>query len=215
VGQKLVIGAGGPIEGTLGCAEFDAAAVADAPDALATGEPFTRTYRHESGTVEVYLEPSPAPPRLVVLAASPVGLEVLRHARGLGYDTVLVEGRVERITLEHRREAARVASSVSEVDLDAATDVVHTDHDAPDITEQLAAVLRSPARFVGVMGSRRHVGPHVEELRRMGFTDRDLDRLRSPVGIDVGARSPPEIAISIVAGLLAARTGREGGWLDR
>ena len=215
VGQKLVIGPGGPVEGTLGCAEFDAAAVGDVPEALASGEPFTRTYRHELGTVEVYLEPSPAPPRLVVLAASPVGLEVLRQARRLGYETVLVEGRAERITPEHRREAGHVAPSVVEVDLDATTDVVHTDHDAPDVAEQLAAVLRSPARFIGVMGSRRHVGPHVEELRRMGFNDKDLDRLRSPVGIDVGARSPGEIAVSIVAGLLAARSGRDGGWLDR
>src|SRR5439155_1083585 len=87
--------------------------------------------------------------------------------------------------------------------------------DAADIVEQLAALLRSPARFIGVMGSRRHVGPHVEELRSMGFTDEDLARLRSPVGLDLGARTPQEIAVSIVAGLLAARAGRDGGWLDR
>jgi molybdopterin adenylyltransferase len=215
VGQKLVLGPGGPLEGTLGCAEFDSAAVADAPTAFERGEPFTRTYEHELGSVEVFFEPALTRPRTVVLAASPVGLEVLREARRLGDETILVESRGERITVEHRREAERVVSSVADVDVDAATDAIHTDHDAPDIADQLALLLRSQARFIGVMGSRRHVGPHVDALRRMGFTDDDLARLRSPVGVDVGARTPAEIAISIVAGLLAARHGRDPAWLDR
>jgi molybdopterin adenylyltransferase len=215
VGQKLVIGPRGPLEGTLGCAEFDAGAVADAPTVLASGEPTTKTYEHELGTVEVFLDPTRSVPRLVVLAASPVGLEVLRQASALGDDTVLVESREERVTPEHRRVAGRVVRSVEDLDLDSTTDVVHTDHDAPDITEQLALVLKSPARFVGVMGSRRHVGPHVEQLKQRGYSDDDLARLRSPVGIDVGARTPQEIAVSIIAGVLAARSGREGGWLDR
>ena len=215
VGQKLVIGPGGPLEGTLGCAEFDAAAVADAPVALEGGAPLTRTYEHELGTVEVFLEPSPKRHRLVVLAASPVGLEVLRQASALGDETVLVESREERITPEHRRLAGRVVGSVADVDVDAETEAVHTDHDAPDIAEQLATLLRTPTRFIGVMGSRRHVGPHVDALRAMGFGDDDLARLRSPVGVDVGARTPAEIAVSIVAGVLAARNGREPAWLDR
>jgi molybdenum cofactor synthesis domain-containing protein len=215
VGQKLVIGPGGPLEGTLGCAEFDAAAVADAPAVASAGEPLTRTYEHELGTVEVYLEPTPRPHRLVVVAASPVGLEVLRQGARLGDETVLVESRAERVTPEHRAEAGRVVATLADVELDGRTDVVHTDHDAPDIAEQLALVLRSPARFVGVMGSRRHVGPHVERLRAQGFSDEDLSRLRSPVGIDVGAKTPAEIAVSIIAGVIAARSGRDGGWLDR
>jgi molybdopterin adenylyltransferase len=215
VGQKLVLGPGGPLEGTLGCAEFDAAATADAPSAIERGESFTRTYEHELGSVEVFFDPVPRRPRTVVLAASPVGLEVLREARRLGDETILVESRSERITPRHREEAHRIVSSVADVDVDASTDAVHTDHDAPDIADQLAVLLRTPVRFIGVMGSRRHVGPHVETLRAMGFTDVDLARLRSPVGVDVGARTPAEIAISIVAGLLAARNGREPRWLDR
>jgi xanthine/CO dehydrogenase XdhC/CoxF family maturation factor len=95
------------------------------------------------------------------------------------------------------------------------TDAVHTDHDAPGVAESVAQLLRSPARFVGVMGSRRHVGPHVEELRTRGLSDEELSRLRTPVGLDLGARTPAEIALSIAAGLVAARSGRDGGWLDR
>ena len=65
------------------------------------------------------------------------------------------------------------------------------------------------------MGSRRHVGHHVDQLRGIGFEDQDLARVRSPVGIDLGGRSPEEIALSIAAGVVAARSGRDGGWLDR
>jgi molybdopterin adenylyltransferase len=215
VGQRLVIGPGGPLEGTLGCAEFDEAAVADAPGVLAAGEPALRRYSHELGEVEVYLEASPRSRRLVVVSATPVALELLRLARSIGYETVLVEPRAERVTPEHRAAASRVVPSLEGEPIDDRTDAVHTDHDAPGVAEAVAALLRSPAGFIGVLGSRRHVGPHVEALRSMGFADGDLARVRSPVGLDIGARTPAEIALSIAAGLIAARTGRAGGWLDR
>jgi xanthine/CO dehydrogenase XdhC/CoxF family maturation factor len=215
VGQRLVIGPGGPVEGTLGCAEFDAAAVADAPGVLAGGEPVLRRYPHELGDVEVYLEAPPRSRRLVVVSATPVALELLRLAGPLGYETVLVEPRTERVTPEHRAFARRVVTSLEAESIDDRTDAVHTDHDAPEVAEAVAALLRSPAGFIGVLGSRRHVGPHVEALRSMGFADDDLARVRSPVGLEIGARTPAEIALSIAAGLIAARTGRDGGWLDR
>jgi xanthine dehydrogenase accessory factor len=75
--------------------------------------------------------------------------------------------------------------------------------------------LRSQVRFIGVMGSRRHVGRYVEDLRAAGFADADLARIRSPLGLDLGGRGPEEVALSIAAGLVADRYGRQGGWLDR
>ena len=90
-----------------------------------------------------------------------------------------------------------------------------TDHDAPGIADMLTTLLRSPVRFVGVMGSRRHVAHYVEELRSRGFGDADLARIRSPLGLDLGGRRPEEIALAIAAGLVAARHDRDGGWLDR
>ena len=90
-----------------------------------------------------------------------------------------------------------------------------TDHDAPAVTETLAGLLRSPVAFVGVMGSRRHVGHYVDELRAMGFSESDLARIRSPLGLDIGGRRPEEIALSIAAGLVADANDAPGGWLDR
>ncbi|HEX8100814.1 MAG TPA: molybdenum cofactor synthesis domain-containing protein, partial [Actinomycetota bacterium] len=86
VGQKLVVGRHGPVEGTLGCAEFDDAAIADASQVLDDGSPTTRTYTHELGSVEVFLEPSVRRPLLVVISATPVGFNLIRWGRQLGFD---------------------------------------------------------------------------------------------------------------------------------
>jgi xanthine dehydrogenase accessory factor len=215
VGNRLRVVPGGPVEGTLGCAEFDGAAALDAETVVSLGEPVTRTYHHELGDVEVYLEPHLPPARLVVVSATEVALHLMRYGRALGYRMVLVEPRQGRVTREHAIEADENADAVEGVVLDERADVVFTDHDAPGVAEMLAHVLRSPARFVGVMGSRRHVGPYVEELRARGLADEDLARIHSPLGLDLGGRRPQEIALSIAAGLVAARNGRDGAFLDR
>ena len=214
-GQKILVGGEGPLAGTLGCAEFDSGAVADAPGVLAKGSPAVRTYQHELGSVEVYLEPHRRAPTLVVLGATPVASWLLRWAGDLGYDTVLVEPRAERVTEEHNALAGTVVASPEEVSVQGEVDAVHTDHDAPDVAEHIGVLLKSGAPFIGVMGSSRHAGPHLDSLRAMGFPDEDVARVRTPVGLDLGARTPQEIALSILAGLLAARNERDGGWLDR
>jgi molybdopterin adenylyltransferase len=214
VGQKIVIGRDGPRSGTLGCAEFDDAAIADTEGVLEARKPMVRTYTHELGSIEVFLEPSVRPPKLIVVSATPVALNLLRWGRQLGFEPVLVESRDDRVTAEFR-SVSNVVKSVEDVALDSDTAAINTDHDAPDVVESVAALLRSPARFVGVMGSARHVGPHVERLRQMGFGDEDLKRIHTPVGLDIGARTPEEIALSILSGVIAERRGGGVGWLNR
>jgi len=211
VGNRLVIGPHGPIEGTLGCAEFDSAATADAPEVAGASTPMTRTYTHDLGSIEVYLEPEVAVPTLVVFSATPVATSLVRWAGDVGFDPVVVEPRADR----PGPPGAELLRSPDGVRLGPNTYVVHTDHDAPGVAESLAVLLRSPVAFIGVMGSRRHVGPYVERLREMGFGDTDLARIRTPLGIDIGARSAEEIALSILAGVVAARHNADGGWLDR
>jgi molybdopterin adenylyltransferase len=213
-GQKLLLGRDGPLAGTLGCAEFDQAATADAPGVLDAADPTVRTYEHEHGTIEVYLEPNAPRPHLVVLGATPVALWLLRWGRDLGYRTTLVEPRVERVTAGHKDAADQVVASPEGFEGRGGVDAVHTDHDAPDVASHVASLVRSGARFVGVMGSRRHSGPHLQEMRALGVPAPEVGQIRTPVGIDIGARTPQEIALSILAGLVAARTGRSGGWLD-
>jgi xanthine dehydrogenase accessory factor len=213
-GQKLLMGPGGPLAGTLGCSEFDSEALAVGGGVLSGGEPRLQTLTHDLGSVEVYFEPLRPRPMLLVLGATPVAEHLLRGGRELGYATVLVEDRPERVTPAHRA-AARVEPSLEDMAVGPTTDAVHTDHDAPGIAGQLAVLLRGGARFVGVMGSARHTAPLLDALRALGCSEAEIGRLRTPVGLDLGSRTPAEIALSILAGLLAARTGRAGGWLDR
>jgi molybdenum cofactor synthesis domain-containing protein len=214
VGNAMRIVPGGAVHGTLGCAEFDEAAVRDAAEIATSGRPQSRRYRHEHGEVVVFFDPPPASSRVVVVSATDVARALRTHAERLGDRTVLLEPRAERVTTTDRSTPGGVIGAIADAAIDDRTDVVFTDHDAPGVAGLLAEVLRSPARFVGVMGSRRHVAPYLEDLRGMGFDEDAIGRIRSPVGLDLGGRDPEEIALSIVAGLVAARNERAGGWLD-
>jgi molybdenum cofactor synthesis domain-containing protein len=213
VGQKILLSGEGPIAGTLGCAEFDTGALDAARAALASGESSTTTLHHDLGSIDVYVEPSLRKPMLLVFAATPVAATLVRWAPVVGFDTVVVEPRTER--LGSGNSWGRVETSIPAVPHGIEVYAVHTDHDAPDLVDTLASVLKDGAAFVGVMGSKRHVGPHVEALRERGFDDEDLARVRSPLGLDLGGRTAEEIALAILAGVVAARHGRAGGWLDR
>ncbi len=211
VGSSMSIVPGGEVHGTLGCAEFDAAAVAAALEVQERGEPEVRTFHHDEGDVEVYLEPHGATSRLVVVSATDVARSLKVEMERQGRRVVVLEPRAERLVAEDEPSIR----SLEDADLRADDEVVFTDHDAPGIADMLTTLLRSPVRFVGVMGSRRHVAHYVEELRSRGFGDADLARIRSPLGLDLGGRRPEEIALAIAAGLVAARHDRDGGWLDR
>jgi molybdopterin adenylyltransferase len=213
LGNRFEVVPGGPVGGTLGCAEFDEEAARIAPEILAAGEPQVRTLTHELGSVEVLFEPVLPPALLAIVSATDVARELCPLAKRLGYSPALVEPRAERIRPTDRGLPWTIVTGLGELALDARSAVVFTDHDAPGLVEQLAAVLRTPAGFVGVMGSRRHVAPFLEGLRAAGFGEDELARIRSPLGLDLGGQRPVEIALSIAAGLVAARHGREGGWL--
>ena len=211
VGNAMSIVPGGEVHGTLGCAEFDAAAVEAAGDVLASGKPQTRTLHHDLGDIEVFFRPVAAARRMIVMSATDVARSLRAAMARLGTAVTLVESRPDRLSADDGPSV----SSVADLELSSYAEAVLTDHDAPAVTETLAMLLRSPVRFVGVMGSRRHVGRYVEELRAEGFSEEELSRIRSPLGLDLGGREPEEIALSIAAGVVAARHERDGGWMDR
>ena len=211
-GAKLLMSRTAPLAGTLGCSEFDSAALDDAASVADSGAPQLRTYHHDLGSIEAYLEPHAQVPTLVVFAATPVARSIIDWAPGLGFRPLLVETRPERL----RGQAWPAAvSSLSDLPALVGPDlyVVHTDHDAADIVEALEAILPSNPKFIGLVGSRRHTGHHLEALRARGAGEEVLARIQTPVGLDLGSVTPAEIALSILAGLVAVRRGREGGWL--
>jgi len=211
VGASMTVEHAGAVRGTLGCAEYDAAAVQAATEAIATGDTGTRIFHHDLGDIEVFVEPHLPAPRAIVVSATDVARALRSYLAELGYESVLIEPRTERITAVDRPAVA----VLDELDLGAFSVAVLTDHDAPGVSEILEALLRAGVGFVGVMGSRRHVGHYVDELRSRGVGDAELARIRSPLGLDIGGHRPEHIALSIAAGIVAEANDRSGGWLDR
>jgi xanthine dehydrogenase accessory factor len=145
------------------------------------------------------------------VSATDVARALRRQLRGLGYDVVIVEPRRERVAAGDDP----VLTSLDGVTLSERDAVVLTDHDAPYASEMLAQAARSPARFVGMMSSRRHVTRHLDALRTLGVPDDVIARIHAPVGLDLGRKDAEGIALSIAAGVVADANGTAGGWLDR
>ena len=211
-GAKLLMSRTATLAGTLGCSEFDSAALNDAGAVADSGAPQLRTYRHDLGSIDAYLEPHAKVPTLVVFGATPVSRAILAWAPELGFRTVLVETRPARLKGQVWPAAV---TSLGELAPLIGSDLyaVHTDHDAFDIVAALETILPFEPKFVGLVGSRRHTGHHLDGLRAKGVSEDVISRIQTPVGLDLGSRTPAEIALSILAGLIAARHGRAGGLL--
>ncbi len=148
---------------------------------------------------------------LVVVFASPVADVLVRWGTELGFRTVLVEPGEPAVDVR----ADRTARDYAEIDDELAggtADVVVTDHHRDELGPLLRDALARPARWVGVMGNPRHEGPHVAALTELGVPPEDIARVHRPIGLDIGSRQPAEIAVSTLAGLLADRNGRPGGF---
>jgi xanthine dehydrogenase accessory factor len=147
---------------------------------------------------------------LVAVFASPVAGYLLRYGADLGFRGFLLEP-------DEARAAGAAALgfpliTVPPEDLDGSADVVVTDHHRPELGVVLRDALATKARWVGVMGNPRHAGPHVAMLTELGVPPEEIARVHRPIGLNIGSRTPPEIAISALAGLLADRNGRPGGF---
>jgi xanthine dehydrogenase accessory factor len=211
-GAKVLMSRTATLAGTLGCSEFDSAALNDAAAIADSGSPQLRTYKHDLGSIDAYLEPHAPVPTLVVFGATPVARAILDWAPHLVFRAVLVETRPER--LSGQRWPAPV-TSLSDLPSMLGPEVyaVHTDHDAFDIVAALETILPCEPKFIGLVGSRRHTGHHLDGLRARGVSEDVISRIQTPVGLDLGSVTPEEIALSILAGLVASRHGRQGGWL--
>jgi xanthine dehydrogenase accessory factor len=210
-GAKLLMSSKSMLAGTLGCSEFDSAALDDAGRLTESGATEVRTYRHDLGSIEVYLESYASAPTLVVFGATPVAQSLLRWAPEVGFRTVFVETRPARLSDGDWPEAVSSLDTLGAA-LPDGVYAVMTDHDAPDVVRCLEAVLPRKPRFIGLVGSRRHTGHHLDALTANGVPDDVIALIQSPVGLDLGSQTPAEIALSILGGLVAVRRGGGGGW---
>ena len=150
--------------------------------------------------------------RLIAVFVTPVTEFLLHFARDLGWETIMMDPDSGRLAWAEWRYADQVATVPTEEFVDRDTDVVLTDHDREELGPTLESFLRLPARWIGVMGGQRHHAPHVEALRQLGVPDQVIARVRRPIGLNIGSHTPAEIAVSTLAGLIADRNRRPGGF---
>ncbi|HYM84208.1 MAG TPA: XdhC/CoxI family protein, partial [Candidatus Dormibacteraeota bacterium] len=209
--RPLVAGEDGSLEGSLGDRELDRRLVEEAREALHRGT--SRTV--ELGERSVFIEVFPVRPRLVVVGAVEVARSLVRLARELGYETVVVDGRASFATAERFPDVDRLVVGwpdeiAEEIGLGPSDAVAVLTHDVKFDEPAIVEALRRGCRYVGAVGSRKTQADRRERLRAAGVSDRSLSRLRGPIGLDLGGRAPGETALAIMAEIVAERYGGSG-----
>lgn len=153
--------------------------------------------------------PATATRTLIAVFASPVAEFLLHFGADCGFRAILLEPGGERPGTIHTAGAEVTASYDV---LDPSADVVVTDHHRPELGPVLRDLLVGKSRWIGVLGNPRHPAPYLPALREMGVPEEEISRVHRPVGLNIGSRTPPEIAVATLAGLIADRNGRPGGF---
>ncbi|MBX7102144.1 MAG: xanthine dehydrogenase accessory protein XdhC [Myxococcaceae bacterium] len=221
-GAKLVVLEGGTIHGTVGGGAIEKQIIDAAVALLADPEAQTRFVEthltHElgmccGGKMRVFLEKHAAAARLLVFGAGHVSQALAKLAAEVGFDVEVVDERPEWAAPE-RFPRARLTRRPPEQlarEQQGGPDRYYciTTHDHPLDQACLEALIRTPSAYLGVIGSRRKAEKFRARLKAQGFTEAELERVRCPMGVAIHALTPGEIAVSIVAELIAVRRRRE------
>ena len=215
VGAKLLVLADGGASGGLGDAELDAAAV-EAAEELMWVE---RSELRQVGDVSLFVDVTAPAPRLVIFGAVDYAAALCRLARAAGWRPFVCDPRSQFATAERFPEAEEVLAEWPEPafarlgGIDRATYIAVLTHDPKLDDAALAIALRSEAPYVGAMGSRRAQAQRRERLLAAGVEEELLARIAAPIGLDLGALTADETALSIMAEIVALKHGHSGGRL--
>ncbi|MFL6100635.1 MAG: XdhC family protein [Actinomycetales bacterium] len=222
LGSRLVVWAD-RVAGSLGSARLDAAVTDDVRGLLAAGH--TSVLRlgpdgeRRLDTLAVLVESMAPPPRMLVFGAIDFAAAVARVGSFLGYHVTVCDARPVFATARRFPEADEVvvewphrylAAELAAGRLDGRTALCVLTHDPKFDVPLLELALRTPAAYIGAMGSRRTHEDRLARLREQGLTEPELARLASPIGLDIGARTPEETAISVAAEIVQSRWGGSG-----
>jgi xanthine dehydrogenase accessory factor len=209
--------------GTLGSAALDARAVAWAREALEAPGVEAQTHRAldmEGARWTLYLEVHRAPPELVIVGAGHIARPLCRLCEMLGFAVTVLDDRPEFATRERFPEAARVlradfADPLRDVQLGPSTHLVLVTRGHKYDYDVLRDVLRRRVElaYVGMVGSQRRVRAALQELAAEGIDRERLLRVHAPIGLDIGAETPEEIAVAVVAEIVRLRRGGTGASL--
>ena len=220
VGCRLMLREGVPEQSDIADSMLKEAILTDARQVLASGDSQVKVYEMAAGRAEVFVERIEPPPTLVIFGAGHDAVPLVRLAKELGWHVTVVDGRPgyatkARFSLADTLIAARPDEIKERVPLDSRTTTVVMNHNYFDDLEVLRFLLSSPARYIGVLGPKRRTERLLGDLRRDGVTvaANQSAHLHAPIGIDIGADTPEEIALAILAEIKAVITGRRGGML--
>jgi xanthine dehydrogenase accessory factor len=213
--RTLVVAEDGRLDGSLGDVGLDAELVRLSLESLAAGT--SRTV--ELAGRSLFIEAFPTRARLIVVGAGQVAIPLVAIARTLGYETIVVDGRPAFATSERFPHADRLIVAwpdevADTIGLGPSDAVAVLSHDPKFDEPAIAMAFAHGCRYVGAIGSRKGLAARRERLVAAGVRPEDIDRLRSPVGLDIGGRAPAEIALSIMAEIVAMRY-RGSAFIDR
>ena len=214
LGAKLLVYDDSRREGSLGDQALDEAVARDALEMLPNNRTEVRSYPTAGETIDVYIESYLPPRRLVIVGAVHTAIPLVTFAKELGYHTTVIDARGLFATQERFPHADELIEAwpdeaLATLPLGPQTDIVMLAHDPKFEDPAMEVALRSRAGYIGAMGSKKTSAERNERLRAKGFTDEQIDRIHGPIGINIGAKSPAEVAISILAEIIAVRSGRD------
>jgi xanthine dehydrogenase accessory factor len=223
-GSKMLVRPGGRHSGSIGGGAVEARVVADALEVLAQEEPRLMHYALNGagpgsgdaglgpcgGELTVYLEPHVPPPTVLVAGCGHVGRAVADLAHWLGFRVIAADSRAEVVTPDllpgaDLRLAGPIEDVARQVPITAATSIVVTTSSVEADVAALPLLLATPARFIGVLGSRRRWQATRRALAARGLPEEALGRVKSPIGLDLGAETPREIALAVMGEIVASR----------
>ncbi len=212
VGAKLFIREDGTTEGSLGDPDLNRDAVKRAHELMAMGR---NEYATAEDGSEYFVEAYTTPPQLVICGGGHVSFALATHAKPLGFRLFITDDREEFANPERFPNADIIVAkkpedALEELPINANTFIVVATRGHRFDNVALAAAAETPARYVGLMGSKRKTILIYEDLVRMGLDEQRLRDIRSPIGLDIRARTPEEIAVSIMGEILMFRLGGTG-----
>lgn len=221
LGARLLIFQDGATQGTLGNEQLDARVAADARPMIWQGAARTITYAPEADeqalpeAVEVFIETFPPPHKLVIVGAGHIAIPLTTFGKTLGYRVIVIDARAAFATKERFPHADEVICEWpdevlgKQIPLHVATAAAVLTHDPKFDEPTLRVLLHSDVGYIGAIGSRKTGEERNERLRQQGITDEQIARIHGPIGLNIGAVSPEEMALAIMAEIVAARHGRE------
>lgn len=213
IGNKLLIWPDGTTQGDLGSPELNAQVGQRARSLLAQQRSARFSLDVGGMEREIFVDVQAPPPQLVIVGAVHIAIHLVALAKQIGLRTTVVDARSAFATPERFPHADLLlsqwpADALRELHIDESTSVVVLTHDEKLDNPALMVAVTSPAQYIGALGSSKTHARRVEALKAEGITDAQLARIHAPIGLDLGGRKPEEIAVAILAEIVAVRNGR-------